>query len=90
MGMPIFLVVVMICLAAVTAQRVSASPVLVASSATFVFTATPTESASNGPPLSLTLMLAFTGCAVSLVIGVLVLGFILATQSRSAKPKEQA
>ena len=32
---------------------------------------------AGGPPLSLTLMLALTGCTLALVIGVLVVGFVL-------------
>jgi hypothetical protein len=37
----------------------------------------------------LTLMLVFTGCALSLVLGILVLGFIIATQNRKNEKKEK-
>jgi len=41
------------------------------------------------PPLSLTLMLAFTCCALSLVIGLLVLGFVLSFQNRKKNEEDQ-
>ncbi len=49
----------------------------------------PTDRPTGGPPLSLTLMLVFTGCALSLVLGILVLGFVLATQNRKFEKKEK-
>ncbi len=36
----------------------------------------------NGPPLSLTLMLGFTCCALSVVLGILILGFVLSLEGR--------
>jgi hypothetical protein len=45
-------------------------------------TPVPTGISSGGPPLSLTLMLICTGGALSLVFGLLVLGFIAANQNR--------
>lgn len=47
-------------------------------------TPTPTGSPNSGPPLSLTLTLLFTCCALGLVVGVLVIGFIISIH----KPKE--
>lgn len=41
------------------------------------------------PPLSLTLMLGFTCCALSLVIGLLVLGFVLSFQNRQKDEEEK-
>jgi hypothetical protein len=41
------------------------------------------------PPLSLTLTLLFTCCALGLVVGVLVVGFILAMQKQKEEKKEQ-
>ena len=35
-----------------------------------------------GPPLSLTLMMAFTCCAIGLIVGVLVLGFVVAMRNK--------
>jgi hypothetical protein len=34
-------------------------------------------------------MLVFTGCALSLVLGILVLGFVLATQNRKFEKKDK-
>jgi hypothetical protein len=45
-------------------------------------TPVPTGIPSSGPPLSLTLMLICTGGALFLVFGLLILGFIAATQNR--------
>ena len=44
---------------------------------------------TGGPPLSLTLTLLFTCCALGLVIGVLVIGFIIAMQKQKEEKKEQ-
>jgi len=52
-------------------------------------TPVPTGLPSSGPPLSLTLMLVFTGCALSLVLGILVIGFILGTQMRKSEKSEK-
>ncbi len=49
-----------------------------------------TPFAPTAPPLSLTLTLAFTCCAVGAVLGVLVLGFVLGIQRRKdEQPKKQ-
>jgi hypothetical protein len=48
-------------------------------------TPTPTAPARESPPLSLTLMLALTCCAVGSVVGVLVVGAILAGRTGKAK-----
>jgi hypothetical protein len=45
-------------------------------------TAVPPEGPPSGPPLSLTLTLLFTCCGLGLVVGVLILGFVLAMQKR--------
>jgi len=41
------------------------------------------------PPLSLTLMLAFTCCALGLVLGLLILGFVLSFQNRKKNEEEK-
>ena len=41
------------------------------------------------PPLSLTLMLAFTCCAVGLVLGLLILGFVVSFQNRKKAEEEK-
>jgi len=41
------------------------------------------------PPLSLTLMLAFTCCALGLVLGLVILGFALSFQNRKKDKKEK-
>ena len=41
------------------------------------------------PPLSLTLILAFTCCAMGLVIGLLVLGFVVSFQNRKKNEEEK-
>jgi len=38
----------------------------------------------QNPPLSLTLMLAFTCCALGLVLGILILGFVVSFQNRNS------
>jgi hypothetical protein len=48
----------------------------------------PLENFMQYPPLSLTLMLAFTCCALGLVLGILILGFVLSFQNRK-KDKEE-
>jgi hypothetical protein len=53
-------------------------------------TPTPTDQPNSGPPLSLTLTLLFTCCALSLVVGVLVIGFIIAMQKRKGGTNEKA
>ena len=45
-------------------------------------TPVPATTPSSGPPLSLTLMLAFTCCALGLVVGVIVVGFIVSRENR--------
>ena len=49
----------------------------------------PAGQPTGGPPLSLTLTLLFTCCALGLVVGVLVIGFILAMQKQKEEKKEQ-
>ena len=44
---------------------------------------------TSGPPLSLTLTLLFTCCALGLVVGVLALGFILSMQKRKEEKKDK-
>lgn len=41
------------------------------------------------PPLSLTLMLGFTCCALGLVLGLVVLGFVLSFQNHKKDEKEK-
>ena len=41
------------------------------------------------PPLSLTLMLGFTCFALALVLGVIILGFVIAMQNRKKDEKEK-
>jgi hypothetical protein len=41
------------------------------------------------PPLSLTLMLGFTCCALSVVLGILILGFILSLEGRKKNKEER-
>lgn len=45
------------------------------------------RSLQDGPPLSLTLMLAFTGCTLALVVGMLVVGFVL-SMGRDKRDKD--
>lgn len=52
-------------------------------------TPSPAETTSSGPPLSLTLTLLFTCCALGLVVGVLVIGFIVAMQKRKGETNEK-
>ncbi len=52
-------------------------------------TPAPTESPTGGPPLSLTLILISICCALGLVLGVLVLGFILAMQRNKGGKNEK-
>ena len=54
-----------------------------------VQTPLPAGQPTGGPPLSLTLTLLFTCCALGLVVGVLVIGFILAMQKQKEEKKEQ-
>jgi hypothetical protein len=49
----------------------------------------PTDGPTGGPPLSLTLTLLFTCCALGLVVGVLALGFILSMQKQKAEKQEK-
>ena len=49
-----------------------------------------TDGPTGGPPLSLTLTLLFTCCALGLVVGVLALGFILSMQKRKEEKKEKS
>jgi hypothetical protein len=49
----------------------------------------PAGQPASGPPLSLTLTLLFTCCALGLVVGVLVIGFILAMHKQKEEKKEQ-
>jgi hypothetical protein len=49
----------------------------------------PLENFMQYPPLSLTLMLAFTCCALGLVLGILILGFVLSFQNRKREDKEE-
>jgi hypothetical protein len=49
----------------------------------------PTGGPAGGPPLSLTLTLLFTCCALGLVVGVLVIGFIIAMQKQKEEKNEQ-
>ncbi len=53
-------------------------------------TSSPTDQPNSGPPLSLTLTLLFTCCALGLVVGVLVIGFIIAMQKRKGVINEKA
>ena len=48
-----------------------------------------TDGPTGGPPLSLTLTLLFTCCALGLVVGVLALGFILSMQKRKEEKKDK-
>ncbi len=41
------------------------------------------------PPVSLTLMMAFTCCALGLVLGLVILGFVLSFQNRKKGEKEK-
>ena len=53
-------------------------------------TVSATEVARTAPPLSLTLTLAFTCCALAAVLGVLVLGFVMGIQRRKdGKPDKE-
>jgi len=52
-------------------------------------TPSPAETSGNGPPLSLTLTLLFTCCALGLVVGVLVIGFIIAMQKRKEENNDK-
>lgn len=60
-------------------------------SASPAITATPitTEAPPSGPPLSLTLMLLFTCCALGLVLGVLVVGYVLSIRNRKGGKDEK-
>ncbi len=49
----------------------------------------PSQAPQGGPPLSLTLMLGFTCCALSAVLGIIVLGIILNVEKRKATPDEK-
>jgi hypothetical protein len=49
----------------------------------------PSVSPGDTPPLSLTLMMGFTCCALALVVGVLVLGFILATTKNKDEKRKK-
>ncbi len=54
-------------------------------------TPTPAGPVPSGPPLSLTLTLIFTCCALGLVVGLIVVGFIVSMQNRNGgKPDKQA
>ena len=48
-----------------------------------------TNAAPSGPPLSLTLMLLFTCCALGLVFGILILGFVAGTGNRNEVEKSK-
>lgn len=52
-------------------------------------TPTPAKFVPTMPPLSLTLILVFTCCAMGLVVGVLVLAFVLAAQNRKGGKNEK-
>jgi NhaP-type Na+/H+ or K+/H+ antiporter len=43
----------------------------------------------GGPPLSLTAMLALTGCALGLVVGILVLGFLVSLRKRGFEDEDK-
>ncbi len=49
----------------------------------------PTETAPSGPPLSLTLMLLFTCCAVGLVLGILGIGLLTGINNRKASEEDK-
>lgn len=68
---------------------ISSAPLTLAATPAPFPTDIATDGPTGGPPLSLTLMLVFTGCALSLVLGILVLGFVLATQNRKLEKKEK-
>jgi hypothetical protein len=68
---------------------ISGAPLTITATPATFPTDLPTDGPTGGPPLSLTLMLVFTGCALSLVLGILVLGFVLATQNRKFEKKEK-
>jgi hypothetical protein len=66
------------------------APAAAATSAPTPFTTPPpTEFPQGGPPLSLTLILLFTCCALGAVIGVIVLGFILNVSKRKESQSEE-
>ncbi len=52
-------------------------------------TSAPASTPAGGPPLSLTLMLAFTCCALGLVVGVIVVGFLISREKRKRSPDEK-
>jgi hypothetical protein len=68
---------------------ISGAPLTITATPASFPTDVPTDGPTGGPPLSLTLMLVFTGCALSLVLGILVLGFVLATQNRKFEKKDK-
>ncbi len=49
----------------------------------------PTKFPQGGPPLSLTLILLFTCCALGAVIGVIILGFVLNVSRRKESQAEE-
>ena len=53
-------------------------------------TPVPTYQPSGSPPLSLTLMLVCTGGALTLVLGILILGFIIASQNRKSSEDQKS
>jgi hypothetical protein len=65
-----------------TIVPISGAPLAITPTPFDIPTPSPTEAPTGGPPLSLTLTLLFTCCALSVVIGVLVIGFILAMQKQ--------
>jgi hypothetical protein len=68
---------------------ISGAPLTITAMPSSFPTDVPSDRPTGGPPLSLTLMLVFTGCALSLVLGILVLGFVLATQNRKFEKKDK-
>jgi hypothetical protein len=52
-------------------------------------TPAPAAAPSSGPPLSLTLMLAFTCCGLGLVVGVIVIGFLVSRENRKRMTNEK-
>jgi hypothetical protein len=71
-----------------TIVPISGAPVAVTPTPFNFPTPASTESPTGGPPLSLTLMLVFTCCALGLVLGVLAIGLILATQRKKGGSNE--
>lgn len=82
----------------VSASRVEAVTVVPVSVGQMIVTPAPSDSPTpvatdeptSGPPLSLTLTLVFTCCALGLVVGVIVLGFILSMQKRKEEKKDKS